>query len=320
MRCSSRAEDAGHSWRPISRGLTSLNVRSLAVQGSVLYAGTDSAGVFVLPEGAEVWVPFGGPLPEGAQVFELAIKDTWVYAALYSKGLYRVAAGGGSWQRVEDVKPLRFLVHGESLLAGHNPGGVYRSIDEGRTWKLADGLTGRSPTWVLNRSRVRESTRMGARDKKPIAASPKSRVREPSLPWRIHFFQRHPSHDSRCTVPGRVFLLACPPKVRMTFVAVLDAVAAAPPPAFSGGGKWEAMHGTMAGFYEVRVDGPNRHHYRLFCLLERNGDAVGLGGPSIIVIAGMDKPFRTVLSEADYASVRALGDEYRSRRPRSVST
>jgi len=30
-------------------------------------------------------------------------------------------------------------------------------------------------------------------------------------------------------------------------VAVLSAVADAPPPAFSGGGKWEAMHDEMAG-------------------------------------------------------------------------
>jgi hypothetical protein len=37
--------------------------------------------------------------------------------------------------------------------------------------------------------------------------------------------------------------------------AVLEAVAAAPPPSFSGGGKWEAMHEDMAGFYEVRVQG-----------------------------------------------------------------
>jgi len=36
---------------------------------------------------------------------------------------------------------------------------------------------------------------------------------------------------------------------------VLDAVAEAPPPAFSGGGKWEAMHDEMAGFYEVRIQG-----------------------------------------------------------------
>jgi hypothetical protein len=53
------------------------------------------------------------------------------------------------------------------------------------------------------------------------------------------------------------------------------------------------MHGTMAGYYEVRVDGRDRHHYRLFCVLERDGALVGLGGPSIVVLSGMEKPFRT---------------------------
>jgi hypothetical protein len=139
-------------------------------------------------------------------------------------------------------------------------------------------------------------------------------------PWLIHFFQRHIYDDPACTVPGRVFLTDCPPKVRAYFLAVLKAVAEAPPPTFSGGGRWEAMHDAMAGYYEVRVDGPQRHHYRLFCLLERDGGtpAFGLGGPSIIIIAGLDKPFRTTLSAADYERVRVLGDEYKARKPRSV--
>lgn len=88
---------------------------------------------------------------------------------------------------------------------------------------------------------------------------------------------------------------------------------------FAGGGKWEAVHGEMAGFYEVRVDGPGRRHYRLFCVLERDGAKVGLGGPSAVVITGKSKPLRTTLSKRDYAEVRALGDEYRSQTPRSVA-
>jgi len=100
--------------------------------------------------------------------------------------------------------------------------------------------------------------------------------------------------------------------------AVLMAIAAAPPPAFSGGGKWEAMHGDMSGFFEIRVDGPQRHHYRLFCVLERDGAKVGLAGPSIVVIGGKDKPFRTQLSTQEYGHVRELGAEYRRRSPRSV--
>ena len=78
------------------------------------------------------------------------------------------------------------------------------------------------------------------------------------------------------------------------------------------------MHGEMNGFYEVRVDGPKRHHYRLFCVLERDGAKVGLGGPSLVLITGKNKPFQTVLSKADYAEVRSLGREFLARTPRSV--
>jgi hypothetical protein len=137
--------------------------------------------------------------------------------------------------------------------------------------------------------------------------------------WLKHFFQRHPDDDPNEAVPAREFLLACPEKVRAMMMAVVNAVADAPPPQFSGGGKWEAMHGDMAGFYEVRVDGPSRHHYRLFCLLERDGRPVGLGGPSLVLICGKDKPFRTVLSSQDYADVRRLRSEYLARTPRSVA-
>lgn len=99
--------------------------------------------------------------------------------------------------------------------------------------------------------------------------------------------------------------------------AVLVAVAAAPPKRYSGGGYWEAMKGAMTGWFEVRVDGPSRHHYRLYCLLDYKGELAPK--PMLVVIAGLDKPFRSELSEADYAGIRRLGDEYFSRNPRSIA-
>ena len=76
------------------------------------------------------------------------------------------------------------------------------------------------------------------------------------------------------------------------------------------------MKGDMTGWYEVRVDGPRRHHYRLFCLLDYA--AKGVEKPLLVVVAGLDKPFRTVLSPGDYEAVRDLGEEYLKRNPRSV--
>ena len=137
-------------------------------------------------------------------------------------------------------------------------------------------------------------------------------------PWRVHFFRRHPHGDPSESVPARDFLDGCPTKVSAMMIAVARAVAEAPPPTFSGGGKWEAMHGKMGGIYEIRVDGPDRHHYRLFCLLERAGAGLGLGGPSLVLVTGLDKPFQTKLSDRDYNEVLELVAESRKRAPRSV--
>ena len=59
-------------------------------------------------------------------------------------------------------------------------------------------------------------------------------------------------------------------------------------------------------------------NFRLFCLLERDGVRLGAGGPSMVLDTGKDKPFRTVLSKADHADLRRLGDGCKARVPRSV--
>lgn len=136
--------------------------------------------------------------------------------------------------------------------------------------------------------------------------------------WGVEYFRRHQADDPHERVPGRQFLWSIPPKVRARFVTLLEVIADGPPMSF-GGGYWEAMHDAMSGFYEVRVDAKDTH-YRLFCILERDGTKVGLAGPSVVIIDGRTKPFRSVLSASDYAEVKKLGSEYLARRPRSVLT
>ncbi|RDI75447.1 hypothetical protein Gocc_1245 [Gaiella occulta] len=124
-------------------------------------------------------------------------------------------------------------------------------------------------------------------------------------------------------MPAIEFLDGCPVKVAANLLAVLDAVAEAPPPRYSGGGKWEAMHGPMGGYYEVRATGPKREQFRLFCLLENaEGDELarrGFDGPVIAVITGLRKPWRTTFGERDNRAVRSLGDEHLSNYPRHVA-
>lgn len=124
-----------------------------------------------------------------------------------------------------------------------------------------------------------------------------------SAPWLIHFFE---STDG--SVPAIQFLDAVPTAVVAEFEAILDAVAEAPPPAFSGGGKWEVMHGEMSGFFEARVQHSGTN-YRLFCVLER--DATDLGGSSIVVIDGLSKPRRTAARPKEYRRAIGLLGEFR---------
>lgn len=138
------------------------------------------------------------------------------------------------------------------------------------------------------------------------------------MAWDVVYYEA-----SDGTVPAIEFLDGCPTKVAANLLAVLDAVAEAPPPQYSGGGKWEAMHGAMGGYFEVRATGPRREQFRLFCLLDNAAEDElarrGLAGPAITVITGLQKPWRTAFDERDYRAVRVLGDDHTSNYPRRIA-
>jgi hypothetical protein len=89
---------------------------------------------------------------------------------------------------------------------------------------------------------------------------------------------------------------------------------------------WEAMHGKMAGHYEIRVTGPpNRSHYRLFCVLDNGSPgelaARGFDQPKIAVINGLVKANATLLPDAQYKKVaRDLSEGYFATVPRRIGT
>lgn len=137
--------------------------------------------------------------------------------------------------------------------------------------------------------------------------------------WDIVYY-REPDGS----VPTEEFLDECPDGVEADLLAIVDAVADGPPPQFRGGGMWEAMHGEMGGYYEVRTAGPGREQFRLFCVLDRADDAElakrGLPGPAIAVITGMRKRSGEKFTKGDYRAVRALGGDYKATLPRPIAT
>lgn len=133
--------------------------------------------------------------------------------------------------------------------------------------------------------------------------------------WKVAYFRRHKDDDPNEPIPARTYLKEAPAKVAAFFNVVIVQVAAAPPTKFAGGGYWEAMHGDMTGYFEIRKKYRGMHH-RLFCLLDQ--DATD-SKPLLTALCGMTKPDRTTFSDSDYAAVRALGEEYLARNPRSLA-
>jgi hypothetical protein len=160
-----------------------------------------------------------------------------------------------------------------------------------------------------------------SRKKPSRSAAPKVEPLSSDATHEVEFFKRHRDDDAAQNSPGLNALLGFPTNVRARLLATLAAVAKAPPKRFAGGGQWEAMHGDMTGYFEARVTSKTTNgkwHYRLFCLLDY--DAAGKASPLLTVIDGAAKQYRTTLSDARYAEVRELGDEYLGRSRRSLAT
>lgn len=144
------SSDRGDTWALADESLAKLRVMSLAVVGETLVAGTDLQGARVLAAAGGRWENVSAGLPEGAQVFQLAVRNDAVYAALYAKGVYRLDLANRKWVAMAEEHPLRIAVSDGVIFAGRNPGGVFTSADGGQSWQNASaGLSDDAPTWCL---------------------------------------------------------------------------------------------------------------------------------------------------------------------------
>jgi hypothetical protein len=156
--------DKGRSWIPMTT-FAGGKVRCLLAEAGNLYAGTDANGVFISRDGGEVWTPLREGIPAEGQVFALAMSGGKLFASLYSRGLYGWDAKQERWEKTGPVTPLALATVGDTLIAGHNPGGLHWSIDSGASWSRGaasksgdfaaalsnDGgeISGEAPVWDL---------------------------------------------------------------------------------------------------------------------------------------------------------------------------
>lgn len=144
------SSDSGKTWQR-NRTFPDQIVRSLFATDVALYAGTDAAGVSRTTDFGQTWIQLAAGLPERAQVLTLASINDRLFAGLYANGLYTWNDSEQIWVPLgaaAQIKPLVLVSIGETLIAGHNPGGIHISDDLGRSWNPWKGENN-SPAPVL---------------------------------------------------------------------------------------------------------------------------------------------------------------------------
>lgn len=137
------SRDNGYHWATLNRGLTSMDVLSLALDPmapGILYAGTRD-GLFKSLDGGMSWHAVGTGLAH-EPVQALACAGAHVWYAGTSRGLWKSSDDGANWSRLAqqppsgDISVLKVATDKVQSLYAGGAQGLYRSRDAGATWQL----------------------------------------------------------------------------------------------------------------------------------------------------------------------------------------
>lgn len=141
-----RSTNSGDNWSWAGTGLPNgTQVRSLAVDGAVMYAGLSSR-VYKSTNGGDTWSLSGSGIPS-TTVPAVFVFNSSIFAGT-GFGLYRSTNAGNNWEL--DTVGLgdnafgvsSFAGIGSTIFAGTSSGGAYRSTNNGDSWiQTNSGLT-----------------------------------------------------------------------------------------------------------------------------------------------------------------------------------
>jgi photosystem II stability/assembly factor-like uncharacterized protein len=134
-----RTLDYGGVWTPFNGGLTDLDVTTLGSNGSVLFAGTRTRGVFRWTVSGN-W-SFVFPV---ADVRAFCVLGSEVLVGAYGAGVFRSLDNGISWSAANSGLGSPYVTslagEGNIVLVGTNQG-VFRSTNRGSSWSATNLTT-----------------------------------------------------------------------------------------------------------------------------------------------------------------------------------
>ena len=127
----------GTSWNKVSTGLTKIDVWSLAVSDTNLFAGIHDGGVFLSTNNGTNWTPVNNGMPSNISVRAFAVSGENIFAGTWGWGIYFSSNNGSNWTSVNtglmDNAISALAVSGTNLFAGTGDG-VFLSTNNGTSW------------------------------------------------------------------------------------------------------------------------------------------------------------------------------------------
>ncbi len=138
----------GNSWIAKNNGLTNLQVYSLVISGTSIFAGTHD-GVFISNDNGNNWTSVG---LTGNFVYSIAISGSNIFAGS-NNGVYLSINNGASWAFMNSGLPATvnsFAVDNNNVFAGTNGMGMSYTSNNGISWSgINNGLPSNSYIYSL---------------------------------------------------------------------------------------------------------------------------------------------------------------------------
>lgn len=134
--------DNGVNWTTVSNGLPgNKGVYAVKQSGSLVFAGTDGAGLYTTSNNGSLWASDQGITNTDANSLSLATIGTNIIAGVYGTGMFlSTNNGAGPWTPINTGLPSTNLINAlatngtTTVFTGTYANGVYRTTDNGTTW------------------------------------------------------------------------------------------------------------------------------------------------------------------------------------------
>ncbi|MDP4219425.1 MAG: T9SS type A sorting domain-containing protein [Bacteroidota bacterium] len=128
-----RSIDTGLTWSSSNAGLSTTSINALATSGASLFAGAGKVGGVISDDNGTTWKAWNKDLPD-ILVRGYFVRKNDILASTDS-GLFRSLDNGTNWTKFSSFNQISTFAESGSNLFGGGYGMVFRSSDDGVTWK-----------------------------------------------------------------------------------------------------------------------------------------------------------------------------------------